>query len=258
MRKALVGATGFVGTTLQTQTQFNDHYNSSNIEEIRGKSYDLLICAAAPATKWKANQYPAEDIANIQSLMRHLSTATTRQFLLISTIDVYPNPVEVDEDTAIQPELSQAYGKHRYILEDFARQSFPAHSIVRLPGLFGNGLKKNFIYDLIHSNCLHLTHCHSIYQFYNLERLWKDLQVVIENKLPLTNFATEPVRAQDVAQQCFNLAFDNVTDAGPVQYDMRTKFASQFGSNTKYFFSSEETFSQIRQFASNQKRAVGL
>ena len=34
-------------------------YNSSNIEEIKGQSFDNLICSGAPGTKWFADKYPS-------------------------------------------------------------------------------------------------------------------------------------------------------------------------------------------------------
>ncbi|WP_417196808.1 RHS repeat domain-containing protein, partial [Akkermansia sp.] len=43
-----------------------------------------------------------------------------------------------------------AYGKNRYQLECWVRKHFPSSLIVRLPALFANGLKKNFIFDLMH------------------------------------------------------------------------------------------------------------
>src|SRR5690242_17173248 len=113
MRSALVGHSGFVGGTLLAQTSFDDLYRSTNIEQIRGRSYDILVCAAAPAAKWKANQDPEGDIANLRRLMQQLATVEACTALLISTVDVYPTPVGVYEDSAINKERSQPYGRHR-------------------------------------------------------------------------------------------------------------------------------------------------
>lgn len=49
MTKALIGYTGFVGTTLLKQTKFDDFYRSTNINDIKGKKFDLVVCAGAPA-----------------------------------------------------------------------------------------------------------------------------------------------------------------------------------------------------------------
>ena len=58
MSRALIGYTGFVGGNLHLQTPFDDVYNSKNIDSLRGKSYELVVCAGAPGVKWKANKEP--------------------------------------------------------------------------------------------------------------------------------------------------------------------------------------------------------
>ena len=68
--------------------------------------------------------------------------------VLISTVDVYEGTFPVTEKDAASG--NGAYGKHRRMLETFVEETFKDHLIVRLPGLFGKGIKKNFIYDYIH------------------------------------------------------------------------------------------------------------
>lgn len=150
MKDALIGYTGFVGSNLYQQHPFNKVYNSKNIEEMVGNSFDLVVCAGVKAQKWFANTHPEEDLADIQSLMNVLRQVEIKRFVLISTIDVYPNPIDVNENTEIDPSLQQAYGKNRLILEEWVKNQFPLHHIIRLPGLVGKGIKKNFIFDLLH------------------------------------------------------------------------------------------------------------
>jgi nucleoside-diphosphate-sugar epimerase len=258
MRTALIGCTGFVGTTLLRQTYFDDGYNSTNIEDIIGRHYDLVVCAGAPAVKWQANQQPQEDWANLQRLMNVLQQVTASSFVLISTVDVYDPPINVDEDTAIVPDNIHPYGKHRFLLEQFIQQQFAKHHIVRLPGLFGQGLKKNFIYDLMHTNCLHLTHCDSVFQFYDLTELWEHLMLVQKQAIPLINFATEPLSARELAACCFGLEFQNETERPPVRYDMHTKYAALVGRAGNYIRSTDETLSAIRRFVQQPSRSATI
>ena len=65
---ALIGYTGFVGGNLSAQRPFDALYNSSNIDDIAGRAFDLIVCAGARAEKWKANADPERDLANIESL----------------------------------------------------------------------------------------------------------------------------------------------------------------------------------------------
>lgn len=254
MNNALIGYTGFVGTSLLGQTQFIDYYNSKNITDIRGKHFSMIVCAGAPAVKWKANQNPEEDLNNIQGLMGHLHEVTADEFILISTVDVYRVPLEVDEDSKIEVNEIDPYGKHRYLLEQYVASHFPVSRIIRLPGLFGTGLKKNFIYDMLHNNCLHLTHYQSVFQFYDMSRLWMDIQTVRSNRLELVNFATEPVSAFEVAESCFGIPFRNVNDKAPVKYDMHSKWAKIFKSEQPHYMSAkDEIFAQIRALVAREK-----
>lgn len=49
MKSALIGSTGFVGSTLLSQREFDFCYHSTDIADIDNKEFDLVICAAAPA-----------------------------------------------------------------------------------------------------------------------------------------------------------------------------------------------------------------
>lgn len=250
MSSALIGNSGFVGGALLAQTTFDDLYRSTNIEEIAGRKYELLVCAGAPAAKWKANQAPAEDLANLRRLMTALETVKAETAILISTVDVYHRPVKVDESTPVDPEQADAYGKHRFYLEEYFQQRFPRCFRVRLPGLFGRGLRKNFLFDLSQNpQALAMTHHASRFQFYDMSSLWADLTRVTASGLPLVNFATEPVAAAEVARRCFGVEFDNVTPLAPVAYDMRTRYAGLWDASGDYLMLAAEVFARIAQFA---------
>jgi nucleoside-diphosphate-sugar epimerase len=107
MKRALIGHTGFVGGNLKAQGRYDDLYNTSNIESIAGQEYELVVSAGAPAAKWIANKEPAADLAAIERLQQALSQVEAERFVLISSVDVYPRPVGVDETTPIDFAASQ-------------------------------------------------------------------------------------------------------------------------------------------------------
>ena len=149
MKKGLIGYTGFVGSNLDNQIKFDEKYNSKNIYQIKEKEFNIVYCAGVSAVKWFANQNPQKDIAGINSLIENLKTIKTKTFVLISTIDIYPSFGDIDEDTMPDISKQDTYGKNRYYLENWVKNNFENYLIVRLPALFGKGLKKNFIYDLL-------------------------------------------------------------------------------------------------------------
>jgi hypothetical protein len=147
--KGLIGHTGFVGGALLRQTSFDACYNSANIADIAGRAFGTLVCAAAPGSMVEANRAPERDKAQIEALIARLERLEAERFVLISSIAVLDDFAGGhDEGTAaFQQEL--AYGQHRRMLEAFIEDRFPASLIIRLPALFGAGLRKNFLFDLL-------------------------------------------------------------------------------------------------------------
>jgi nucleoside-diphosphate-sugar epimerase len=248
MADALIGYSGFVGSNLLRQRAFDATYNSKNIDDIAGREFDLLVCAGAPAAKWLANSKPEEDAANLNRLQARLRQCRANRVILISTIDVYAKPVGVDESTAIDPDQVQPYGKHRYELERFVTEHFPRAHILRLPALFGPGLKKNFVYDLLNSNCLDWTHKDSRFQFYDVSRLWNDCELVLERGFPVLNLATPPIAAGRMAADCFGIEFLNETATGPVNYDMHTRHGDAFGLPGPYIVSETDGLQALKRY----------
>lgn len=253
MAEALIGFTGFVGSNLMAQHAFDDAYNTSNIDTIDNKEYDLIVSAGARAEKWRINQEPEKDLAEINSLISHLKTTKTKKFVLISTVDVYSTPISVDEENSITTEGLHAYGANRYYLEQFCRENFDA-LIVRLPGLFGEGLKKNVIFDLLHNNNVDKIHHAGSFQYYNLANIWTDIQVALDADLKLINFATEPVRTDEIAKACFGIDFKNVPEGVQAgSYDMKTKYASVYGKSGDYIYTKQEVLADIKAFVAKEK-----
>ena len=148
---ALVGHTGFVGSNLYAAAadEIGAVYNSENIEKAYGTSPDLLIYAGLRAEKYLANTDPEKDRAQTIQAEENIRRINPRKLVLISTIDVFQNPQNVDETSTIVTKGLDAYGYHRYGLECWVRKYYPDALIIRLPALFGKNIKKNFIYDYI-------------------------------------------------------------------------------------------------------------
>ena len=114
---AIVGYTGFVGSNLTASGSFDAKYNSKNIQDAYGTQPDLLVYSGLRAEKYLANNEPEKDLEMIR---------------------------EAENVSGLA-----AYGYHRYLLECKVREKYPDALIIRLPGLFGKNIKKNFIYDFI-------------------------------------------------------------------------------------------------------------
>lgn len=252
MKSALVGFTGFIGSTLRRQKQFDKLYNSANIHDIRGERFDVLVCAAAPAQKWLANKKPEDDYNKIIQLIENLREVKCKKFILISTVDVFQNPVLVYEDSEVYSENLHPYGKHRLLLERFVSSHFTDHMIVRLPGLVGPGLRKNVVFDFLNSNNLHAIDSRSVYQFYPVVNLWFDIQTSMEAGLSLIHLTAEPISVRDVAKFGFGINFEQKLDLNPVKYDFRSRYAHLFGNRIDYQYTSQESIQAIRYYAQSE------
>jgi nucleoside-diphosphate-sugar epimerase len=252
MRRALIGHTGFVGGNLLAQTTFTHCYHSKNIESIAGQEFELAVCCAAPAEKWRANREPQADWANLERLMSCLKTMKAARLILISTVDVFPVPHGVDEDSPVHVADATPYGKHRYLLEEFARERFNT-LVVRLPGLFGPGLKKNVIFDFLHGNQVAQVDSAAVYQFYDLKSLWSDLQRADRAGLRLVHLATEPVSVAEVAAKVFGFEFENRITPHPADYDLRTKHDRLYGGRDGYIHCRAAVLEAMRRFVDDTR-----
>ena len=146
----LVGYTGFVGSNLCLSHNFEYLINSKNIESAYGVCPETLVYSGVPAEMFVANQYPEKDLAIIENAKNNIIRINPKRVVLISTVAVYDRTFDVDEDHEINSDRLTPYGKNRLELEKWIEQNYADHLIVRLPAIFGENLKKNFLYDFIH------------------------------------------------------------------------------------------------------------
>ncbi len=306
MKTALVGYTGFVGSNIYDSGKFDTVYNSKNIEAAYGTNPDLLIYAGLRAEKYLANHAPEKDFELIIQAEENISKINPERLVLISTIDVFNVPKEVDENSAVDTKNLHAYGYNRYQLELWTREKYPDALIIRLPGLFGKNIKKNFIYDYINVvpfmlkkekfqelsakqpelerfyrvqengfykvsvsdaereklkcmfkrlgfSALNFTDSRSIYQFYNLGRLWGDIQTALKAGIRLWHPATEPVSAGEVYEYLTGEKFVNELGGTPADYDYRTIYARCFGGNADYILDKTKVLEEIKEYVNSAK-----
>jgi nucleoside-diphosphate-sugar epimerase len=253
MTTALIGHTGFVGGNLARQHRFDRHFNSSNFRDLAGQSFDLLVCAGLSAAKWLANRDPEDDWARIAALRDVLARVRARRMILISTVDVYPTPFAVDESTPLDANAGHPYGRHRLLFERFVGEHFENVLVVRLPGLYGPGLKKNVMFDLLNANCLEAVNPDSRFQWYDIDRLWADIERCLALDLRLVNFVTEPVATAEILDQFFPGKTVGA-QAPAVAYDVRSRHAERLGGSDAYLQDARTVLQGIGTFVEAARR----
>ena len=305
-KKAIVGYTGFVGSNIYAAGDFDAAYNTKNIQDAFGSNPDLLIYAGMRAEKFLANANPNADYDLVLEAENNIEYINPKKLVLISTIDVFKTPIDVDENSVIETDGLNAYGYNRYRLENWVRENFSDALIIRLPGLFGKNIKKNFIYDFINvipsmlkqekfqelssrepvlNDCyvrqdngfykvkildtaekkelkerfnnlgfsaLNFTDSRSSYQFYNLSRLWGDIQIALDANLKMWHPATEPVSVGELHEFLTGKSFVNEISAVPAKYDYKTIHAELFGGKNGYIDTKNSEMAQIKEFVKGE------
>lgn len=235
LHNALIGFSGFIGSVISKSESFNHRYNSKNIDEIKGRSFDCVICAAAPATMWAANLFPDEDKANLNRLIENISTIKAKSFVLISSIAVLDDMSAGYTEVNARYEQNKAYGLHRRELEEWVAGQFANCHILRLPALFGPGLKKNFIFDLLNPvpsfikpdkfvtlaedlTCIEMALLNQFYTFDEQLKMWglarRHLQVAQERSTLEAAFGRIGFTARNFTNSASRFQFYNVQRLG--------------------------------------------
>ena len=252
MTSALIGHTGFVGSTLLKQHAFEYGFRSTTIGEIDGRTFDLAVCCAAPAQKWMANREPEKDLHKIDGLIAHLGSIRCSRFVLISTVDVFQNSVGAHEGTPVDEVGLNPYGLHRRRLEKFVEEHFAHRLVVRLPGLVGPGLRKNVLYDFLNDNHLQAIDSRGVFQFYPMVNLWPDIEIALRSGLNLVHLTAEPISVADIARDGFGKSFHQTLSASPARYDFQSNHAELFGGHGRYQYSRRETVQAVRAYAQSE------
>lgn len=261
MRTALIGYTGFVGSNLSAANPFTDYYNTANIDDLRGQSYDLVVSAASRADSHWVNQHGTQDLAAIERYLSVLSTMHAAQLVFVSTVCVYAGDTSPDEATPLTAEGLTPYGANRLHLERQLAARF-ATLAVRLPQLYGAALKKGIVYDLLHDYRVEFIRPDDRFQYYDLRRLWSDVTVALDAGLTTLNVATPALTSARVAADCFDRDISAQTVPGaPNPFarmytrDMRTVHADLFGGPPGYLMDEAAELAALRAFVADARGA---
>lgn len=305
----IVGYTGFVGSNIAANHKFDGEFNTKNIQDAFGGNPDLLVYAGVRAEMFLANQNPEADLALMDEAIDNIRKINPRKLVLISSIAVYQDPDGVDEDYEIDATKLTAYGANRLYLERWVQKNIKDYLIVRLPGLYGRNLKKNFLYDFINYippmlnqtkyeevtqkeqellqtqliqkhyllqdngfykwdknmhqelkevfrkvgfSALQFTDSRGVYQYYNLNHLWDDIQIALKNDISLLNLAVEPVTAAEVYEYLTGEKFVNELPKSIPHFNYKTKYASLWNGKNGYIRTREEVLADVKKYIEEQ------
>ena len=97
-------------------------------------------------------------------------------------------------------------------------------------------------------SALNFTDSRSVYQFYNLGRLWSDIEVALENNLQIWHPATEPVSAGEVYEYLTGEQYVNELSGTPANYDYKTIHDTLYDGQNGYICDKKTVLADIKQF----------
>lgn len=103
-------------------------------------------------------------------------------------------------------------------------------------------------------SALNFTDSRSRYQFYNLGRLWGDIETLRANGVRLFHPATEPVSAAEVYHFIKGGTFANELAKPPFDYDYRTRHAALFGGENGYLLGKKQVLDDVAAFVRAAER----
>ena len=105
--------------------------------------------------KWKAAEDPHYDFtASVSHLSYYVHEIRSGKVVLLSDVEVYNDTSSLEATREDLPSIQDArstYAYHKLLAEDMVLRFSPKSLVLRLPTLVGPGLRRNTLFDLMHS-----------------------------------------------------------------------------------------------------------
>lgn len=237
----VVGANGFVGSNLVRLLSNAVPISRHDLNAGISINFDVVVVAAPSATKWLIDSNPHEDLVNVRNLASQVARIRTNQIIHLSTIDVFVNKTADSEISARS--TAPGYGGNRALFEDLLLAGCSNVLVRRLPGLYGRGLKKNLIFDLMNRRLEHLLTYNPLseYQYMSVDNA---LRLALDDRfrnIQTMNLTAHPLTAAEIAGELR----DFLSSTSPeTHYNVRSMHAEVEG----YFDSHEQSLTGVRRF----------
>ena len=99
---------------------------------------------------------------------------------------------------------------------------------------------------------INFTDARSVYQFYNLRNLWKDIQTALDIGIKVLNITSEPMSVSELYTALCGKEFSNQLSKDPLHYNLKSKYAKDFGGENGYLYSKEYVTEELRAFVKEE------
>jgi nucleoside-diphosphate-sugar epimerase len=233
---AIIGANGFVGKMLFDVFMETGKYDittvtRNNYETVKAQniSFDLIIHSAMPSKRWWAANNPLDDFdATVRLTADILYHWKFKKIVLVSSVSA-------------RMQTSHPYGRHKHVAEVLVSDYNQDNLIFRLGGLYGQGLDKGVIFDMIEGNEVFMSK-DSAFNYIDTKKATQLMLDNIEEKGIVDIGAKDTITIGDIATH-FNLN---------VSFGNRKEF--QFTEKPKENFpEAKEVLTFVQQIIANKK-----
>lgn len=216
---ALIGSQGTVGHSILDQISVDAVFNSDNITDLSGQSYNTVYIAAPSGNRLAINRQQGNDEQDFQQIQTALAAADVKQVIFISSVDAVTAP-------------DSRYGRNRANMETWIRNNYADYYIIRLSTLVGKHIKKNVLFDLKHNIFIDRIDFSAVIQWCILDTLRDQIELAQANKQREIDLVSQPIANWEIVQKFFPTIYKETTgstvfyDQHPYRYTRRQIFAA--------------------------------
>ena len=197
-RIALLGYKGFVGSALFKKLKESGYditgVSRDSYEKYKNEEFDIIINSAMPSKRFWAVNNPMDDFDATVRLTADLVYGWKyKKFVQISTVSA-------------RCQLDHPYGLNKKCAETLVLNKSENNLVVRLGGLYGPGLDKGAVFDIIKGNKIYV-HGDSKYNFIDVEKAAEIIVKKIDKKGIIEVGAKDQISLREIAEH-FKLDVD--------------------------------------------------
>ena len=127
-------------------------------------------------------------------------------------------------------------------------KNFDNFLIIRLTALVGKHLKKNILYDIKNKFQLDKINKNSVYQYYPIDNLSKDVEKLSNEKNKVIHLNSEPIKVCEILNDN-NLS---LLDGGLIKkkelYNLKSIYSKKYMNIRSYFYNKKKILSYIKKY----------
>lgn len=185
--------------------------------------------------KWVREHYPNSLIVRLPALFGK----NIKKNFIYDFINIIPFMLTVDKMRELQVSDNK-------IIENYELKDNGFYKLKNLSKEEKERLREKF--KKVGFSALNFTDSRSIFQFYNLENLWRDIKIALDADLKLLHLATEPISIGELYIYLTGKEFDNELKGTPIVHGYKTIHYHLYGGKNGFICDKNSIMKDIKNF----------